>query len=75
MEKCWTEMLAIFIYATMTFLGLWAIVQQTETGKPYTCLVEFAIALCLDQIKSIPIQFLIWWTVIRRCGKFDAGSF
>jgi len=23
----------------------------------------------LDQIKSVPLQGLIWWVVVRRCGK------
>ena len=59
----------------MTFLALWAFVQHTATGKPLTCLVEFSIALVFDQIKSIPIQFIIWWVVIRRCGKFDPGEY
>lgn len=26
MQKCWSEMLAIFIYTVMTFLGMWATV-------------------------------------------------
>lgn len=38
-------------------------------------MIEFGIAFGIDQAKNIPIQFVIWWTVIRRCGKFEAGEF
>lgn len=31
--------------------------------------------MAVDQIKSVPIQFIIWWVVIRRCGKFEPGAF
>lgn len=48
MQKCWSEMLAIFIYVTMTFLGMWSTVHQIDTGKIFTCLVEFAIALIIE---------------------------
>lgn len=37
--------------------------------------MEFAIAIGIDQAKSIPIQLVVWWTVIRRCGKFDVIDF
>ena len=49
--------------------------QQISYGKPLSCLVEFAIAIGIDQVKSIPIQLIIWWTVIRRCGKYDVMDF
>jgi hypothetical protein len=38
-------------------------------GKPQTFLVEWGFSLVLDQIKSFPVQVLIYWVVIRRCGK------
>lgn len=44
-------------------------------GKPYTALIEFGIAFAIDQGKSIPIQFFLWWIVIRRCGRFEPGNF
>lgn len=44
-------------------------------GKPLTGLVEFAIAIVIDQIKSVPVQLLVWWVVIRRCGKFEVIDF
>ena len=33
------------------------------------------VALGIDQIKSIPVQAIVWFTVIRRCGKYDPGEF
>lgn len=40
-----------------------------------TTVVEFAIALVIDQAKFVPVQSVIWWTVIRRCGYNDPGEF
>jgi len=33
------------------------------------------VALFIDQIKSFPVQYVIWFIVIRRCGKFDIQNF
>ena len=49
--------------------------HQVKDGKPLTGLLEFALAVIIDQIKSIPIQYIIWWIVIRRCGKLDIIDF
>ena len=42
-------------------------------GKPLTILVELAICIILDQVKSIPMQTIIYWIVIRRCGKLQVS--
>ena len=44
-------------------------------GKPLTILIEIAIVIVIDQIKSIPVQLVIWFVVIRRCGKFQSAQF
>jgi hypothetical protein len=46
-----------------------------ELGKPLTTIIEFAIAIVIDQAKFVPVQTVIWWTVIRRCGYHDPGEF
>lgn len=60
-------MSAILIISTM--------LQVNGGGKPYTALIEFGIAFFIDQGKNVPMQFFLWWIVIRRCGKFEAGEF
>ena len=40
-----------------------AVVVSIDTlgvGKPYTCLFELLICFALDQVKSIPAQFVVW---------------
>ena len=40
-----------------------------------TILLELLIAYGIDQVKSLPCQFIIYWIVIRRCGKQDNVDF
>lgn len=61
-------MVFIFMYVGMLCACIIAIVYQVKYGKPYSVLVEVGIALVIDQIKSIPCQFVIYWVVIRRLG-------
>lgn len=68
LSKCWGELLYIFLYCAVAFIFVIAIVYQIQLGKIQSCLVEFAIAMAIDQVKSIPIQLTIYWVVIRRCG-------
>jgi hypothetical protein len=75
MSKCCGEMLAITLYFTMVMLMLIGILHNAKDGKPLTGLIEFGIAIIIDQLKSIPVQFFVWWTVIRRCGKFETQDF
>jgi hypothetical protein len=75
MAKCWGEMLGIFMYVFFSFILLTGCMSTFEDGKPLTVLIELSIAILIDQIKSIPIQFIIWVVVIRRCFKFDVQNF
>jgi hypothetical protein len=75
LSKCCNELLSIIIYLFMVALMAVGLVHHISYGKPLSCLVEFAIALGFDQIKHFPVQFFIWWTVVRRCGKFEPGEF
>ena len=75
MGKCWGELLSIFMYLIMVGMMVVILVHHIRYGKPVSCLIEVGFALIIDQIKHIPMQLIIWWTVIRRCGKFDAAEF
>jgi len=71
MAKCWGEMLGIFMYVFFSFIMLSGVLSTFEDGKPLTVFIELIIAILIDQVKSIPIQFIIWVVVIRRCFKFE----
>ena len=63
-------MVFIFMYVFMLSACIIAIVYQLKYGKPNSVWVELGIALVIDQVKSIPCQFVIYWVVIRRLGFF-----
>ena len=44
-------------------------------GRPQTIAVEFAIAWGIDQVKSIPFQFVVYWVIIRRFGNYENVKF
>lgn len=64
-------MLAITLYFAMVCMLTIGLLHQVKDGKPLTGLLEFVIALAIDQVKSIPVQLILWYVVVRRCGKFE----
>ena len=75
LAKCLSELLAIALYLLMVIILIVSLLQQLRDGKPLTGIVEFFIAVAIDQAKSIPVQFVVWWVVIKRCGKFETLNF
>jgi len=75
LKKCFGELLAIVLYLLMFIFLVVGTLHQIKDGKPLTGLLEFSIAIVIDQFKSIPIQYFLWWVVIRRCGKFEITEF
>jgi len=39
-------------------------------GDPFTIMIQFFIAWGIDQAKSIPVQFCVYWVIIRRFGLY-----
>jgi hypothetical protein len=74
-QKCWSELLSIMLYVVMIVTLTTGLIHHIKVGKIYTSLINFGIALCIDQVKSLPVHFVIYWIVIRRCNKFDAPNF
>lgn len=50
-------------------------IWQWKFGKPMSIIIQFVIALFIDQIKAVITQFFIYWIVIRRLGVFKAADF
>jgi hypothetical protein len=42
--------------------------QRTET-----LWMTFMVSLGLDQVKNVLVQPIIWWVIIRRCGRVNPG--
>lgn len=74
-QKCWSELLSIMLYVVMLVTLTTGLIHHIKGGKIYTSLINFGIALFIDQVKSLPVQFVIYWIVIRRCNKFDTPNF
>jgi hypothetical protein len=60
------------LYLLMNVIMLTGLIHHIKVGKIYTSLINFGIALVLGQIKQIPVQAVIYWVIIRRCGKFES---
>ena len=63
-------MVFIFMYVFMVSGCVIAIVYQFQYGKIRSVLLEFGLALLLDQLKWLFCQIAIYWIVIRRLGFF-----
>lgn len=74
-QKCWSELLSILLFLAMSLTMTTGLIHHIRVGKFYTSLTNLGIALCIDQLKSIPVHAVIYWVVIRRCGKFENMNF
>jgi len=52
MNKCYGELIFIFLYIAVLFFLFVSLTYQINFGKIYTVLIEFAFCLILDQVKS-----------------------
>ena len=64
-------MVFIFMYVLLIVACITGIVYQVKYGKPWSVILETAIALVIDQVKSFITQTLTYWIVIRRIGFFS----
>jgi len=55
MAKCWGELVAIIVYLLMLGFFIISLIHHMNGGKPLSSLIEFGIALVIDQLKHIPI--------------------
>jgi hypothetical protein len=49
--KCWGELMGILLYMLMIAILVIGIIAQIDDGKPKTCIIEFGIAILIDQAK------------------------
>jgi len=52
MNKCYGELIFIFLYIVVLFFLFVSLTYQINFGKIYTVLIELSFCLCLDQVKS-----------------------
>lgn len=71
MSKCFGEMAFIGSYMIVILAIVVGLTYSIKFGHPLTIMVEFFVAWAFDQLKSVPIQFAIYWVVIRRFGYYE----
>ena len=75
MTKCWGELIYITTYLIVFFIFTIGLIYSFNYGKPLTILVEFSIAMLIDQLKNLPNQFITYWVINRRCGTMPNVRF
>lgn len=68
-------MIFIAVYLVVIAVFVVGITYSVLYGRPLTILVEFFIAWAIDQVKSLPMQLIIYWVVIRRFGYYENVNF
>jgi len=63
-------MVFIIMYVIVILLMITGLVYQAKYGKPLSILIEFVLAIVIDQVKSFICQVLTYWIVIRRLSIF-----
>lgn len=74
MNKCWGELAFIILYLLCLFLCFMGAIYQASMGKPKSMAIEWTIVLVLDQLKTLPCQYIIYWVVIRRLGRLPISE-
>ena len=64
----------LLLYLAALVICLMTVIYQVDKGKPQSMALEWIIVLLFDQIKSIPIQYFIYWVVIRRLGQLPISE-
>ncbi|CAI2378850.1 unnamed protein product [Moneuplotes crassus] len=71
----WTaELIAAFSYIAAIVILVVFTIFIASYGDIRTVLIEFAIALPIEQAKCLIIQPVIWWVFIRRFGKLEVAE-
>lgn len=70
MHQCGAQIVFILMYVIVLGYFVIGVIYQAMYGNIKSVLVEAAIALVVDQIKSIVTQTITYWVVIRRLGRF-----
>jgi hypothetical protein len=70
MHQCGAQIVFILMYVIVLGYFVIGVIYQAMYGNIKSVLVEAAIAMVVDQIKSIVTHTITYWVVIRRLGRF-----
>jgi hypothetical protein len=70
-NKCLAEIAFIGSYLFIIVSFIVGITYSISYGRPKTIMIEFFIAWGIDQAKSFPVQFVLYWVVVRRLGFYE----
>lgn len=71
MHKCGAELVFITLFVIVIAYFIIGIIYQIQYGRIISVLIEVALAMVADQIKSVVMQVITYWFVIRRLGKHN----
>ncbi|CEL92159.1 unnamed protein product [Vitrella brassicaformis CCMP3155] len=71
--KCGVQMLLVSLFGVSALLTVGPFIVQGRAGNPEVVWMTFIIVLVVDQIKNLLIQPIIWYVLIRRCGRVHPG--
>uniref|UniRef100_A0A0G4HRC3 Uncharacterized protein n=1 Tax=Chromera velia CCMP2878 TaxID=1169474 RepID=A0A0G4HRC3_9ALVE len=67
------QFILMFTFCLVVVFAVGPFILQSRVGRPYIIPATWFLALVTDQLKNFAVQCLIWWLVIRRCGRVDPG--
>ena len=74
LNKCWGELAFILLYICVFAYCIMGMIFQGVKGKPNSLAFEWFLVLIIDQVKFVPVQFIIYWVVIRRLGMLPISE-
>eukprot|EP00392_Amoebophrya_sp_AT5.2_P003200 g3205.t1 len=72
-RKCFGQFGVIFVHAVLLVCTVGPFHQASRMDKIEQVVVTFLLVFALDQAKNLLVQPVIWWLVIRRCGRVQPG--
>ncbi|CAD7971308.1 unnamed protein product, partial [Amoebophrya sp. A120] len=72
-RKCFSQFFVIFTHSILFVTMLGPFHQASRMDKVEQIMVTFALVFFFDQVKNLLIQPVIWYLVIRRCGRVQPG--
>ncbi|CBZ53012.1 putative cAMP-specific phosphodiesterase [Neospora caninum Liverpool] len=73
-RKCLYISLISVILGVAVFVSLGAVTILRRVGLETALVISFFLALAVDQVKFFLVQPIIWWVLLRRCGKLSPAG-
>ena len=71
--KCTGQIILITYFTLLIIYSVAPMLLAEHLDKIGAVMLTFFLSVVLDQIKSCMIQPVVWWLIIRRCGRVMPG--